>query len=247
VSTIQDRRPEGPSPTLLARARAGDEHARERVVQHLMPLAERVARRFAGPQHPLEDLTQVAGIGLLKALERFDPSRDASFTTYAHVLMTGEIQRHVRDSRMVRIPRTIYEQVPAFQRALASLRVKLGREPTRDELADALGVPKEDVVEIMDAALTAQHVSLDAAAEENGGELGLGGVDSEFARAEAGVVIHPMLSVLTPRERMIIDLRFEDGLSQSEIADGLNLSQTQVSRLIRGAIEKLSKRAGVTA
>jgi RNA polymerase sigma-B factor len=212
-----------------------------------MPLAERVARRFAGPQHPVEDLTQVAGIGLLKALERFDPNRDAAFSTYAFALMTGEVQRHVRDSRMVRIPRSIYEQVPAFQRALARLRIELRREPTRDEIADALGVSKEEVVEIMDAALTAQHVSLDAAAEENGGELELGRNDAEFERAEAGAALAPMLSALTPRERMIIDLRFENGLSQSEIAEGLGLSQTQVSRLIRRALEKLAQRAGISA
>jgi RNA polymerase sigma-B factor len=108
-------------------------------------------------------------------------------------------------------------------------------------------VTKEEVVEIMDAALTAQHVSLDAAAEENGGELELGGHDDEFERAEAGAALAPMLSVLTPRERMIIDMRFEDGLSQSEIAETLGLSQTQVSRLIRRALEKLSQRAGVSA
>ena len=237
----------GPPTALLTRARVGDEFARDRIVRMLMPLAERVARRFAGPQHPVEDLTQVAGIGLLKALERFDPNRDAAFSTYAFALMTGEVQRHVRDSRMVRIPRSIYEQVPAFQRALARLRIELRREPTREEIADALGVSKEEVVEIMDAALTAQHVSLDAAAEENGGELELGRDDAEFERAEAGAALAPMLSALTPRERMIIDLRFEDGLSQSEIAEGLGLSQTQVSRLIRRALEKLSQRAGVTA
>lgn len=244
MSTILQTRLPAP---LLAQARDGDERARDRVVRELLPMAERVARRFSGPQHPLEDLTQVAGIGVLKALERFDPTRDAQFSTYAHSLMTGEVQRHVRDSRMVRIPRSIYEQVPAFQRALSRLRLELGREPHRQELADALEVSTEDVVEIMDAALTAHHVSLDAAAEENGGELELGGHDAEFARAEAGADLAPMLSVLTPRERMIIDLRFEDGLSQTEIAEGMGLSQTQVSRLIRAAIDKLSKRAGVAA
>src|SRR6476661_829031 len=163
-------------------------------------MAERVARRFAGPQHPVEDLTQVAGIGVLKALERYDPTRDAQFSTYAHALMTGEVRRHVRDSRLVRIPRSIYEQVPAFQRALTKLRRELAREPSRDELAEALAVSKEDIVEIMDAALTAQHVSLDAAAEDNGGELELGHHDADYARAEAGIDLAPMLSVLTERE-----------------------------------------------
>jgi RNA polymerase sigma-B factor len=245
VSTILET---GLSAPLLARARDGDERARDQVVREMMPMAERVARRFSGPQHPVEDLTQVAGIGVLKALDRYDPAHDAQFATYAHSLMTGEVRRHVRDSRMVRIPRSIYEQVPAFQRTLSRLRLQLGRDPSRLELAHALGVTKEDVVEIIDAALTAQHVSLDAAAEENGGEpVELGRHDDDFARAEAGVDLAPMLSVLTARERMIIDLRFEDGLSQSEIAERLGLSQTQVSRLIRGALEKLSRRAGIAA
>jgi RNA polymerase sigma-B factor len=245
VSTVVDTRLSAP---LLRRARGGDERARDLVLRELMPMAERVARRFSGPQHPAEDLAQVAGIGVLKALDRYDPSRDAQFATYAHSLMTGEVRRHVRDSRMVRIPRSIYEQVPTFQRTLSRLRLQLGRDPSRQELADALGVTKEDVVEIIDAALTAQHISLDAAAEENGGEpVELGRHDDDFARAEAGVDLAPMLSVLTPRERMIIDMRFEDSLSQSEIADALGLSQTQVSRLIRGALEKLSRRAGIAA
>jgi RNA polymerase sigma-B factor len=236
------------SPSVLVeRAQQGDTHARDILVDRFMPLARRVAQRFAGHQHPADDLTQVASIGLLKAIERFDGELDAAFSTYAHALMTGEVRRHIRDSRMVRIPRSIYEQVPTFQRVTVRLREQLGREPVRDEIAEALGVSKEDVIEIEDAARHASHVSLDAAAEEAGGELSLGDDDSAFARAEAGATLAPMLDVLTPRERMIIDLRFNDGLSQSEIAQGLGLSQTQVSRLIRRALDKLSARAGVAA
>jgi RNA polymerase sigma-B factor len=238
---------DGASRALVRRASSGDERARERLVRTLMPMAQRVARRFAGPQHPVEDLTQVAGIGLLKAIERFDPDRDAAFATYAHSLMTGEVRRHIRDSRMVRIPRSIYEQVPVFQRTLSRLRATLGRDASRQEIADEMGVSKEEVIEIAEAAISAQHVSLDAAAEEAGGEFELGDIDTAFDRVEAGADLAPMLSVLTPRERMIIALRFEEGLSQSEIAIGLGLSQTQVSRLIRNAMAKLSRRAGVAA
>lgn len=234
-----------PARTILMRAQAGDNAARDRVVRQLMPVAERVARRFAGHQHPAEDLAQVAGIGLLKAIDRFDQSRDTSFGTYAHALMTGEVRRHIRDSRMVRIPRAIYERVPHLSRELSRLRSELGREPSREELATALGVSIEEVIEISDAAMHAQHVSLDAAAEADGGELWLGEDDSAFARAEDGATLAPMMNTLTDRERMIIDLRFEQGLSQSEIADGLGVSQTQVSRLIRRAIDKLSKQAGI--
>jgi RNA polymerase sigma-B factor len=148
---------------------------------------------------------------------------------------------------MVRIPRPIYEQVPAFGRTLTKLRETLGREPTRDEIAGHMGVAREEVVEIADAAASATHVSLDAAAEEAGGELNLGARDGAFSQAEAAATLDSMFDALTPRERMIIDLRFDDGLSQSEIAARLGISQTQDSRLIRRAIEKLSKRAGVAA
>src|SRR3954470_24820808 len=141
-----------PPRALLARARKGDSLARDMVVRQLMPVAERLARKFATPHHPAEDLKQMAAIGLVKALDRYDPKREAAFVTYAHALMTGEIRRHLRDSRMIRIPRGIYEEVPRFQRTLDSLQRELGRAPTRDELAAAMELSKEEVVEIADAA-----------------------------------------------------------------------------------------------
>lgn len=236
---------QGPSQALLRRARTGDTRARDRVMRELMPVAERVARRFASASHPAEDLAQVAGIGLLKAIDRFDPAHETAFGTYAHALMTGEIRRHVRDSRMVRIPRSIYEQVPRFQRTFDELRRQLGRAPSRQEIAIAMGLSKEDVIEIADAAVNAQHVSLDTGLDEGTGEMQFGsGEDRGFEQAEAGADLVPMLRALSPRERMIIDLRFGDGLSQAEIATGMGLSQTQVSRLIRQALAKLSARAG---
>jgi RNA polymerase sigma-B factor len=187
----------------------------------------------------------VASIGLLKAIERFDPAHETAFTTYAHALMTGEIRRHVRDSRMVRIPRPIYEQVPRFQRTFDDLRRQLGRAPSRQEIALAMGLSKEEVIEIADAAVNAQHVSLDTGLEEGSGETQLGsGEDRGFEQAEAGADLVPMLRALSARERMIIDLRFVDGLSQAEIATRMGLSPTQVSRLIRQALAKLSARAG---
>ena len=237
----------GPSNALVVRARGGDQRARERVLRDLLPMAERVGRRFAGPQHPAEDLAQVASIGVLKAIDRFDPTHDATFATYAHALMTGEVRRHIRDSRMVRIPRSIYEMVPSFQRAYSRLRSELGRNPSNDELANALEISHEDVIQIIDAATHAQHVSLDAAVEDGGDEFDIADTSNDFDRAEAGAVLAPMLTALSPRERMILDLRFQEGLSQSEIADGLGLSQTHVSRLIRRALDKLSARAGVPA
>jgi RNA polymerase sigma-B factor len=231
---------------LAVRAQGGDIRSRDALVAELMPVAERVGRRFASPHHPSEDLSQVAGIGILKAIERFDATRDAAFGAYAHALMTGEVRRHMRDSRLVRVPRSIYEQVPRFQRALEQLGAKHGRRPTRDELALHLGVTKEELIEVADAAMTAQPVSLDQSIEDAGGESHMAQDDREFARAEAGAALAPMLRSLTPRERMIVDLRFTEGLSQAEIGDGLGLSQTQVSRLLRGALAKLSKIALAT-
>jgi RNA polymerase sigma-B factor len=230
---------------LLSRARSGDPHARERVAHELMPVAKRLARKFATQSHHADDLAQVASIGLLKAIERYDPERESSFITYAHALMTGEIRRHVRDSRMIRLPRSIYEEVPRFQRTLVSLQRELGRVPTRDEIATAMELSKEQVVEIADAAMTAHHISLDSALEEAGGENHIAGEDYAFEQVEAGIDLAPMLQVLSPRERMVIDLRFTDGLSQSEIAAAMQVSPTQVSRIIRAALAKLSARAGV--
>ena len=112
--------------------RDGDLAARAELVERFLPLARKLARRYERASEPLDDLIQVASLGLLKAIDRFDPTRDAAFETYAHALMTGEVRRYIRDSRIVRIPRPIYEQVPAFQRALTQLRSKLGRDPSRE-------------------------------------------------------------------------------------------------------------------
>ena len=231
---------------LVARARRGDDRARDALVRELLPMAERVARRFASPNHPEEDLAQVGGIGLLKAIDRFEPGREAVFATYAHALMTAEVRRHLRDARLMRVPRPLYEQVPRFQRALDRLTARFGREPTRQELADELGMPKEDVIEVADAALTANLVSLDSplaeASAHNAAQH-----DDGFEQVEAGVALQPLLSRLSPRERMVLDLRFDDGLSQSEIAAGLGVSQTQISRILRRAIAKLSEQALASA
>jgi RNA polymerase sigma-B factor len=208
-----------------------------------MPVAQRLAWRFTNSQQPAEDLAQVAGIGLLKAIDRFEPGREAAFTTYAQAVMTGEIRRHLRDSRLVRIPRWIYEQVPRFQRAFDRLGAELARTPTRAELAQALELSIEEVIEIADAAMSAQPVSLDTALADFGGEIELGEHDHAFERVEAGASLAPILRTLTERERLIVDMRFEEGLSQSEIGAGLGLSQTQVSRILRHAIAKLSDKA----
>jgi RNA polymerase sigma-B factor len=217
--------------------------ARDVLVRALMPMAERVGRRFASVHHPAEDLAQVAGIGLLKAIERFDLAREAAFTTYAYALMTGEVRRHLRDSRLVRVPRPIYEQVPRYRRAHERLSAELGRTPTRDELADVLGVTKDEVTEIGAAAVAAQPLSLDASLEENGGEVEIPHVDDGFERVEDGVALAPLLRSLTSTERIILSLHYNDGLSQAQIGEDLGISQMQVSRLLRGALAKLSERA----
>jgi len=238
--------PESHHARLVARARAGDNRARDGLVRELMPLAERVARRFASVHQPAEDLTQVAGIGLLKAIERFDASREVAFTTYAQAVMTGEVQRHIRDTRLVRVPRPIYEQVPRFQRTLDRLTGELGRTPTRREVAHALDVSVEELIEVADAALTSRTMSLDGG---DGAETGWdpGEYEQGFEQVEAGAALEPMLRKLSQRERMVLDLRFDDGLSQTEIAEGLGISRTQVSRILRRALAKLTEQAALAA
>jgi RNA polymerase sigma-B factor len=198
---------------LIERARSGDAAARDQLVREFAPMAGRIGRRFATSMHPHQELTQVAEMAVLKALDRHDTSRDAAFAAYAQARMAGEVRRHIRDSRMVHVPRSLHEQVPALRRALTRLRSELGREPTLYRLAAELQVTKEEVIEIIDAA-------------SHGEEL------------------EHVLSELTPPERMVVDLRFEEGLSQTAIATALALAETQVSRVIRQGLDKLAHGAG---
>jgi RNA polymerase sigma-B factor len=221
----------------------GDLSARDRLVEANLPLARAIARRYAGRGEQVDDLVQVAAIGLIKAIDRFDLERGVYFRTYAVPTIVGEIKRHFRDRAWaVHVPRRLKELSQMLSSLVQSMSAQLERSPTVPELAEAAGVEEEEVVEALEASRAYTAESLAAPAEE-GSELDrmqtLGAVEEAFERTEDRHVLASGLEALTERERRIIRLRFYDGLTQTQIANELGISQMHVSRLIRRALETM--------
>jgi RNA polymerase sigma-B factor len=239
---------------LLVRfARTRDVDARERLVERYLPLARSVARRYARGNEPLDDLMQVASLGLLKAIDRFDPDRGLAFSSFAVPTIAGELRRHFRDRCWtVRPPRGISERMLQVDRATNELGARLGRPPTVREIGQALELTDEDVLEAWQARRDLTCASLDEPAPGHdtedatrGDELGV--VDPGFARARDRATLEALATDLTERERRVLELRFEHDLTQDEIGRQVGVSQMQVSRLIRGAVAKLSEAANSDA
>jgi len=228
---------------------SGDRSAREEVVQRFLPLARQLARRYAGAGEPLEDLVQVASLGLVKAVDRFDPSRAVAFSSFAVPTILGELKRHFRDKGWsVRVPRDLQELALRLDRTSEELSRELGRAPTPAEVAERLGVSEEDVLEAREAAHAYRAVSLDRPRtedDESGPAVAdsMGGEDPGFRRAEDAATVDQLLRVLAPREREVLRLRFVEDLTQQEIGDRIGVSQMHVSRLIRQAIARLGEAA----
>ena len=225
--------------------RTRDPALRERLVQAHASLVFYLARRYAGRGEPLEDLVQVGQIGLLAALDRFDPERGAEFTTYAMATILGEIKRYFRDkSWAIHVPRRLRELNNALMRTMDQLTQRLGRSPTIPEIAAETGVAFEDVVEALEVGQAYKPLSLDAAAADHAeGESILGDVvgeeDVELERSENRHALEKVLSFLPERQREIIRLRYYQNLSQADIALRLGISQMHVSRLQREALQYL--------
>jgi RNA polymerase sigma-B factor len=231
--------------TVLLRAyhEQGDEKARDKLVEANLPLARAIARRYAGRGEQLDDLVQVASIGLIKAIDRFDLERGVYFRTYAVPTIVGEIKRHFRDRAWaVHVPRRLKELNQMLSSLIQDMSAQLGRSPTIAELAEAAGVDEEDVVEALESSRAYTAESLNAPAEE-GSELDrlqtLGAVEEAFERTEDRQLLASGMEALEPRERRIIQLRFYEGLTQTQIANELGISQMHVSRLIRRALQTM--------
>jgi len=227
--------------------RTGDRNVRNELVQHYLRLAEFLARRFTHRGEPLDDLRQVALVGLIKAVERFDPDRGLQFSSFATPTITGELKRHFRDRGWaVRVPRRIQELHLQLDRTTAALSQELGRPPTTAEIAKRAGVTEEDVLESMEAGSLYRLASIDgrAADDEAGGVAArLGDDDPELEAVENRVAVQMLLDALPEREQRIVYLRFFEGLTQSEIADEIGISQMHVSRLLVKSLDLLSARA----
>jgi RNA polymerase sigma-B factor len=225
---------------------SGDVSAREELIERYMPLVRSLARRYSYRGEQLEDLVQIGAIGLIKAIDRFDVDRGVELTTYATPNIIGEIKRHFRDKGWsVRVPRGLQELNVQLSRLVETLTVQLSRSPTIPELAEAAGVEEEEVLEALESGRAYSSVSLSAAGGggDDDDELdpleSLGEEEHEYQVSEDRVVLEPGFRVLDDRERMILHLRFFKGLTQSQIAQQIGISQMHVSRLIRRSLEKI--------
>ena len=223
----------------------GDLEARERLIEQYLPLVRSLARRYANRGEQLEDLVQVGCIGLIKAIDRFDVDRGVELTTYATPNIIGEIKRHFRDKGWsVRVPRGLQELNVRLSQLLEQLTIQLERSPTIAELAKAAGVDEEEVLEALESGQAYTTVSLSTpSGHGDDADLdpleSLGTLEHEYEVSEDRAVLAPGLKALDERERRIIHLRFWEGLTQSQIAQQVGISQMHVSRLIRRSLEKV--------
>jgi RNA polymerase sigma-B factor len=214
--------------------------ARDRVVEAHLPLVRHLARRYADRGEPLDDLVQVGTIGLLKAVDRFDPGRGVPFGAYAVPTVLGEIRRHFRDRGwMVRVPRRLQELTRGLADARATLTQELGRAPTVDELAAAAGVDADTVLEALESAGAYSTVPLDGGPDDAGPVASLGEDDAALESVVDREALRPLLAALPPRERRILALRFVRGLTQQQIAEEVGISQMHVSRLLARTLTQL--------
>ncbi len=218
---------------------------RAKLVTGYLPVVQHIARRFAGRGEPLDDLEQAGTVGLLNAVDRFEPARGIDFLSYAVPTITGEIRRHFRDRTWsMRVPRRLKDLQSAINGAIGPLSQELGRAPRPSEIAARLGVPPEDVVEGLDAQQAYRSSSLDelVAGADTPLTDTLGDVDAELDKVEYRETLAPLLDELPERERTILLLRFFGNLTQTQIADRVGISQMHVSRLLSQTVAQLRRR-----
>jgi RNA polymerase sigma-B factor len=221
--------------------RDGDSAARDELAEEMLPLARALAGRYAGRGEPLDDLVQVACIGIMKAIDGFDIERPVRFSSYATPTVLGEIKRHFRDKTWaIRVPRGMQELQLKIARARDKLTHELGRSPNVDELAEAVQAPFEEVLQTIQSQDARRARSLE---EPVGEDMTLadsvGGADPELGRAEIRVLLDDAFAVLSERDQEVLRLRFEYDLTQTEISNRIGVSQMQVSRLIRQSLARL--------
>ena len=226
----------------------GDAGARDELIERHLPLVRSLARRYAGRGESLEDIEQVGAIGLIKAIDRFDLSRDVSLATYATPNVVGEIKRHFRDKGWaIRVPRALQELNASMSGAIEGLTARLARSPTIGEIGRELKTTPEQVLEAMEVGTAYATVSL-STHPTGDDELDpletIGTEDENFDRSEDRAALAPALEALPMREREILRMRFEEGLPQTQIAERVGLSQMHVSRLIRKSLAAMRDELG---
>ncbi len=225
----------------------GDVRAREELIKRFLPLARKLARRYSNAREPFDDLMQVASLGLVKAVDRFDAERGTAFSSFAVPTILGELKRHFRDlGWSVHVPRGAQELALKVEEAQQQLTSRSGHPPCVNEIAEYLELSIEDVLGGLETAAAHHSISLDAPREEGEGETGtladvLGGEDDRFELVEAGATIVAAARQLSDRERKVLVLRFVEDRTQTQIAELIGVSQMQVSRILRRSLERLSE------
>ena len=223
------------------------EALRDRLVRGYLPVAQHIARRFAHRGEPLDDLVQVATVGLINALDRFSPERGSDFFSFAVPTISGEVRRHFRDQGWsMRVPRRLKDLHVSINGAVSELSQQLGRAPKPTEIAERLDVPVSEVLEGLEASEAYRSSSLDEMlSSEHGsatvGEL-VGSADAELDRVDSRQALRPVLAELAPRERTIVLLRFFGNMTQTQIAEQVGISQMHVSRLLSQTLDRLRTR-----
>lgn len=223
----------------------GDTDAREKLVMSHLNLVRFLANKFKNRGEPLDDLMQVGYLGLLKAIDGFDPSRGLEFTTYATPTILGEIKRHFRDKGWsVRVPRRLQELSAKVNQATDTLTTTLQRSPRIEEIAEYLGASVDDVLEAMESSSAYSSVPLEGTGSADSDDAPsiidrYATEDADLNLTDDRVLIEDALETLSPREREVIELRFREGMTQIEMAERLGISQVQVSRLLRRTLKKI--------
>jgi RNA polymerase sigma-B factor len=252
VTTRRYRRPDkARTRRLLFRYhKHGDQKAREQAIQEQLPLVEFLARKFAGRGEPVEDLVQVGSVGLIKAVDRFDVDRNIEFSTYATPNVLGEIKRYFRDKGWaVRVPRGLQELRQSAKEAIRDGTVKTGYSPTLEELADTLSSDVESVAEALTLGRAYNTASLDAPVspddKEGDSMMDLqADENSPLEGLEDKILLQEAMENLKDQQQQILNLRFNEGKTQTEIAEIIGVSQMHVSRLLRRAVEDLRRQLG---
>ena len=232
--------------TELQRYKDGDVAARQRLIEHFLPLARRLASRYRHSGESLDDLEQVASLGLIKAIDRYEPGIGA-FARYAVPTISGELKRHFRDKGWgLHVPRHLQERVMEVNDAIEHLSTELRRSPTPRDVAEFTSLGLEEVLEAMDAASAYTPASLDSPQPGADGEEDhtliqtIGTTEPGYELAEWRPTVAPAIAELPEREQEILRLRFVEDMTQTEIAERVGVSQMHVSRLLRRALEKLA-------
>jgi RNA polymerase sigma-B factor len=224
-----------------------DRQARDELIERFLPLARKLAQRYSGSREPYDDLVQVASLGLVKAVERFDPGRGFQFSSYAVPTILGELKRHFRDtSWALHVDRAAQERAQRITEGRNQVQARLGRSPTVAELAEHLQCPEEEVLDGLQVAEAYDAISLDAPPASGDQEAErrldmIGDEDERLGRVEAQATVFAAAQHLPERDRRILYLRFGEDLTQAEIAERIGISQMQVSRLLRRAVRRLQE------